>query len=283
MPRSLRSTITVISEPRSCGEPVVSFANVALRRGERRILDRITFDLRAGEFVGVIGGNGAGKSTLLRLALGLLAPTSGTVRVFGHDPRRMRRGLGYVPQRIELDPDLPLRARDYVALGVDGERWGLPLPRRERTARVAQTLRAVDAAALADQPVGRLSGGEQQRLAIAQAIVGRPALLLLDEPLANLDLRSALEIVSLVSRLGREREMTVMLVAHDVNPLLRAMDRVLYLADGRAAIGTVDEVVNENVLSRLYDQPVDVVRVRGRIIVVAGEGVDAGHGHPPRT
>ena len=262
--------------------PAVAFAGVTLRRGERRILERVSFAIAAAEFIGVIGANGAGKSTLLELTLGLLAPTSGTITVFGHDPRRKRGGVGYVPQRIDLDPDLPLRARDYVALGVDGERYGLPLPRRARTARVDEALRAVDAAALAERPVGRLSGGERQRLAIAQAIAGNPALLLLDEPLANLDLRSAVEVVALVSRLGRERAMTVMLVAHDVNPLLRAMDRVLYLADGRAAIGTVDEIVNENVLSRLYDQPVDVLRVRGRIVVVAGEGVDTGHGTGPQ-
>ena len=251
--------------------PAISFANVTFKRPPRTILRRIAFAIDPGEFVAIIGGNGAGKSTLLRLALGLLAPTEGEIHIFGVPPRAARGAIGYVPQRIELDPDMPLRARDFVALGVDGARFGFPFPNRERRARVDSALADVDAAALADSPIGRLSGGEQQRLAIAQAIVGRPRLLLLDEPLANLDLRAAAEIVALVARLGRENAMTVALVAHDINPLLSAMDRVLYLVDGRAAIGTVDEIVNEDTLSRLYDRPVDVLRVRGRIIVVAGE------------
>ena len=254
-------------------EAAVAFANVTFRRGERRILNRVTFALQPGEFVGIIGGNGAGKSTLLQLTLGLLVPTDGDIRVFGAAPRSARGLLGYVPQRIELDPDLPLRARDFVALGVDGAQFGLPLPSAARRARVEETLADVGASLFADEPVGRLSGGEQQRLAIAQAIAGRPKLLLLDEPLANLDIDGAAGIVELVARLGRERGITVMLVAHDVNPLVRAMDRILYLADGRAAIGTVAEIVNEDTLSRLYDRPVDVLRVRGRVIVVAGDEI----------
>jgi zinc/manganese transport system ATP-binding protein len=252
-------------------EPAVAFANVAFDRGERRILNRVSFTVAPGEFIGIIGGNGAGKSTLLHLMLGILAPTEGEVRVFGAAPGTTHGAIGYVPQRIELDPDLPLRASDFVGLGIDGARFGLPFPSAGKRARVDEVLAEVDVTSLAGKPVGRLSGGEQQRLAIAQAIVGRPKLLLLDEPLANLDLRSAAEVVALVARLGRERGMTVLLVAHDVNPIVRVMDRVLYLAGGRAALGKVDEIVNEDTLSRLYDRPVDVLRVRGRIIVVAGD------------
>jgi len=252
--------------------PAITFTKVTFERPQRTILRRVSFAVEPGEFVAIIGGNGAGKSTLLRLALGLLEPSEGEIRIFGAPPHTARRAIGYVPQRIELDPDLPLRARDFVGLGVDGARFGLPLPSRSRRVRVDAALADVAALELANASVGRLSGGEQQRLAIAQAIVGRPRLLLLDEPLANLDLRAAAEIVALVARLGRELAMTVMLVAHDINPLLSALDRVLYLVDGRAAIGPVDGVVNEDTLSRLYDRPVDVLRVRGRIIVVAGDG-----------
>ena len=254
-------------------EPAVAFENVSFRRGDRLVLGRVSFAIAAGEFVGVIGGNGAGKSTLLQLALGLLVPSAGEIRVFGRPPRALRGALGYVPQRIELDPDLPLRARDFVSLGVDGARFGVPLPSAARRSRVDETLAEVGALAFADEPVGRLSGGEQQRLAIAQAIAGNPRLLLLDEPLANLDIDGSAEIVELVARLARERGLTVLLVAHDVNPLVRAMDRILYLADGRAAIGTVAEIVTEDTLSRLYDRPVDVLRVRGRVIVVAGDEI----------
>jgi zinc/manganese transport system ATP-binding protein len=251
--------------------PAIVFENVALDRGRHRVLNRVSFEIERGEFIGIIGGNGAGKSTLLELIIGTLVPSSGRIRVFGEPPQNARGSIGYVPQRIELDPDLPLRARDFVGLGFDGAHFGLPLPNPNRKAKVEEALADVGALQLADQPVGRLSGGEQQRLAIAQAIVGRPKLLLLDEPLANLDLRSSAEIAALVARLGRERGMTVLLVAHDVNPLLRVMDRVLYLAGGRAALGKVDEIINEDTLSRLYDQPVDVLRVRGRVVVVAGD------------
>jgi len=256
--------------PTGNAQAAVAFCEVSFRRGAHEILDGVTFAIAPGEFIGIIGGNGAGKSTLLQLTLGLLAPSGGTVQIFGDEPRRKHRPIGYVPQRLEFDRDFPLRARDFVALGVDGERFGLPLPSRARTQRVDAALHDVGALALANKPVGRLSGGEQQRLAIAQAVVGRPGLLLLDEPLANLDLGSSVDIVALVGGIARERGMTVLLVAHDVNPLVRAIDRVLYLANGHAALGTVDQIINEDVLSRLYDRPVDVLRVRGRIIVVAG-------------
>ncbi len=255
------------------GETAVRFAGVGFDRGPRAILDRLSFAIEPGEFVGVIGGNGAGKTTLLQLTLGLLAPTRGTIALFGKPPRAARGLVGYVPQRIELDPDVPLRARDFVALGVDGQRWGLALPSRTRDARVDAVLAAVGATRYANAPLGRLSGGEQQRLAIAQAVVGDPKLLMLDEPLANLDLRGAAEVTALVAELARDRRIAVMLVAHDVNPLLRYLDRVLYLARGRAAIGPVDQIVTEATLSRLYDQPVDVLHVRGRIVVVAADGM----------
>jgi zinc/manganese transport system ATP-binding protein len=245
--------------------------HVAIALGGRPVLRDVTAELRPGEFVGLIGSNGAGKTTLLRVILGLLRADSGRVEVLGRAVSRGNRAVGYVPQRAHIDPDTPLRGRDLVALGLDGDRWGLPLPGGRRKARVDDALRAVEALSYADAPVGRLSGGEQQRLLIAQALLTNPRLLLLDEPLSNLDLRSAGEVVRLVARIGRERGVAVLLVAHDMNPLLAVMDRVLYLAEGRAAIGPVDEVVRADVLSRLYGYHVDVLRVHGRIVVVAGE------------
>jgi zinc/manganese transport system ATP-binding protein len=246
---------------------------VALRLAGRPVLREVSLEVRAGEFVGIIGANGAGKTTLLRLILGLLRPDSGTVRVLGRPLRRGNPAVGYVPQKHQLDPETPLRGRDLVALGIDGQRWGIPLPSRARRARIDEALHAVDALSYADAPVGRLSGGEQQRLLIAQALLSDPRILLLDEPLSHLDLRAANEVVRLVARIGRERDVAVLLVAHDINPLLGAMDRVLYLAEGRAAVGTVDEVVRGEVLSALYGYPVDVLTVRGRILVVGGSEV----------
>ncbi len=252
------------------GPAVLMLDHVAISLGGRPVLRDVTADIRAGEFVGLIGANGAGKTTLLRVILGLLRAADGRVEVLGRTVRHGNRAVGYVPQKAQLDPDTPLRGRDLVGLGLDGERWGVPLPGRRRKERIDEALRQVDALSYADAPVGRLSGGEQQRLLIAQALLTSPQILLLDEPLSNLDLRSAGEVVQLVARISRERGVAVLLVAHDINPLLGAMDRVLYLAAGRSAIGTVDEVVRGDVLSSLYGYPVEVLRARGRVIVVAG-------------
>jgi zinc/manganese transport system ATP-binding protein len=243
--------------------------NVCVQLAGRRILDAITFELRPGELTGLIGSNGAGKTTLFRVILGLQAGASGSVEV-GSDGGR--QAIGYVPQKFLLDPDMPLRGRDLVGLGIDGHRFGLPKPSRSRRDRVEEMLEAVDAKEFADARVGQLSGGEQQRILIAHALVSRPALLLLDEPLANLDLRSAKEVVTLLSRIAREQRVSVLISAHEMNPLLPVMDRIVYLADGRAVSGTAQEVVRTDVLSQLYRHHVDVLKIHGRVIVVAGEG-----------
>jgi zinc/manganese transport system ATP-binding protein len=245
---------------------------VTVRLGGRTVLDDVSFSIRAGEFTGLIGSNGAGKTTLFRVILGLQTPVSGTVRVGGG--RRSRSDLGYVPQKFLLDPDMPLRGRDLIALGLDGQRLGIPLRSRERRGRVQEMIDAVDANAFADERVGRLSGGEQQRILIAHALISRPQLLLLDEPLANLDLKSAQEVVSLLSRIASDQRVAVLISAHEMNPLLPVMDRIVYLAAGRAASGTAEEVVRSDVLSDLYGHHVDVLRVHGRVLVVAGAGHD---------
>jgi zinc/manganese transport system ATP-binding protein len=242
------------------------------------VLRGIDFAIAPGQFTGLIGSNGAGKTTLLRAILGLQGrdhTTSGQILVDG--AARTRRGagaIGYVPQRLAVDPDVPLRARDLVALGIDGHRLGFGRPSATRRARVDAMLAAVGATVFADARVGELSGGEQQRVLIAHALVSDPALLLLDEPLANLDLRSANEIVTLVARLARERELAVLISAHEINPLLPVMDQIVYLAQGRAVHGTVDEVVRGDVLTRLYGHHVDVLHVHGRVLVVAAVGAD---------
>ena len=259
---------------------------VTVRLGGRTVLDDVSFEIGAGEFTGLIGANGAGKTTLFRVILGLQPPASGSVRVGGG--RRSGRDVGYVPQKFLLDPDMPLRGRDLIALGLDGQRLGIPLPSRTRRARVQEMIDAVDAGAFADERVGRLSGGEQQRILIAHALISRPQLLLLDEPLANLDLRSAQEVVGLLSRIATEQRVAVLISAHEMNPLLPAIDRIVYLAAGHAASGTAEQVVRSDVLSRLYGHHVDVLRVHGRVLVVAGTGhdehvplEDAGDGSAP--
>jgi zinc/manganese transport system ATP-binding protein len=258
-------------QPGTEGKPgeLLDVQDVSLWLSGRKILDDVSFALRPGEFTALIGSNGAGKTTLLRVILGLQAPSAGTVRVAGQP--RTRRGslIGYVPQKILLDPDMPLRARDLVGLGLDGQRLGLPLPSARRRHQVDEMLHAVGADQFGDTRVGRLSGGEQQRVLIAHALISRPRLLLLDEPLANLDIASEQDVVELLGRVAREQQIAVLISAHDMNPLLPFMDRIVYMAAGRAASGTTAEVVRPEVLSELYGQHVDVIRVHGRILVVA--------------
>jgi zinc/manganese transport system ATP-binding protein len=257
--------------------PVLDVSGVGVSLSGRRILHDVAFTVAPGEFVGLIGSNGAGKTTLLRVILELQHATSGTVLFDGKHPGRGAGVIGYLPQKVALDPDLPLRARDVVALGLDGQKLGIPLPSARRRRLVDEVLAAVDAFEFADTRVGLLSGGQQQRVLIAHALISRPRLLLLDEPLANLDIRSAQEIVDLLARVSRERGVAVLLSAHDLNPLLPVMDRIVYLADGRAVSGTTDEVVQSDVLTKLYGRRVDVLRVEGRVLVVAGP--DDAHGH----
>ncbi|HMK64053.1 MAG TPA: metal ABC transporter ATP-binding protein [Acidimicrobiales bacterium] len=251
--------------------------------GGRQILRDVSFSIGPGELNGLIGPNGAGKTTLLRVILGLQAADNGRVVLPGDGDHAHHHAVGYVPQKVLLDPDMPLRARDVVALGLDGNRLGLPLAHRRRRLAVDEMLAAVGASHLADARVGLLSGGEQQRVLIAHALVSRPPLLLLDEPLANLDLRAGQEVVELLAKITRHQHVSVLISAHDMNPLLPVMDRIVYIAGGRVASGTTDEVVRSEVLSALYGQHVDVLKVHGRFIVVTGQPDRAepgdGHGH----
>lgn len=252
-------------------EAVIELEHVHMQFGSRIILQDMNLAVQQGEFIAVLGPNGAGKSTLLKLLLGLLKPNDGVLRVLGQTPRRGRREIGYAPQHRVLEADLALRARDVVGFGLDGNRWGTGFPSARRRAIVDQALEEVNALPFADAPLGQLSGGEQQRLLIAQALLSNPRLLLLDEPLANLDIAHEQEIVALVAKICRSRGVTALLVAHDVNPLLPVLDRVLYLANGQSAIGTPEQVITGGTLSKLYNSPVEVVQALGRLFVVGAE------------
>ncbi len=252
-------------------DPVIDLEHVRIQFGRRIILEDMSLSVNQGEFVVVLGPNGAGKSTLLKLLLGLLKPSAGVVRVLGHPPRRGNNAIGYTPQHRTLEADLALRARDVVGFGLDGNRWGTGFPSSRRDAIIDKALLEVDAFDLANAPVGQLSGGEQQRLLIAQALLTDPRLLLLDEPLANLDINHEQEIVELVSRVCRARNVAVMLVTHDINPLLPVVDRVLYMANGHIAIGSPDEVITSAKLTELYGSPVEVVQALGRVFVIGAE------------
>jgi zinc/manganese transport system ATP-binding protein len=261
--------------------PSVEARGLAAGYGGRAVWSAATFEIAMGEFVAVLGPNGSGKSTLLRVLLGLVPPIAGEVFTLGHKPHRGDPAIGYVPQRRTLGAELALRGRDLVGLGIDGHRWGIGLPgagARARAAAVDDAITAVEAERYAHRPLGELSGGELQRLLLAQALIGGPDLLLLDEPLASLDVRNQFAVSQLVARLSRDRGFSTVLVTHDVNPLLPMIDRVLYVAAGRVLCGTPEEVITTDALSQLYGTAVEVLQdSRGRLFVV---GLDEEVAHP---
>ena len=266
---------------------VIELDHATLSIGGRGILVDTSFAIEQGEFIGVLGPNGAGKTTLMRAILGLLPPTMGDVRVFGRAPQRGNPAIGYLPQVRTVLPDLRIRGLDFIASSVHGERWGVPSLGRAERIKINATLREVDALVLAERLLSEMSGGERQRLMLAQALLGEPRLLLLDEPLISLDYRYQEAVIDLVRRFARDRNITVLFSAHELNQLIGAIDRVLYLGNGHAALGTVEEVVTASVLSRLYGAEIDVVRADGHIFVLSrGRDVeradhlhDDGRGH----
>jgi zinc/manganese transport system ATP-binding protein len=250
----------------------VELENLTLTRGRRTVLSKLSARIGEGEFIGVFGPNGAGKTTLLHAILGLLAPAEGEIRIFGKPPGKGTALAGYLPQKRSAIGDLRLRGWDLVASAYEGHRWGPPLLGSRGRREVAWALATVEAMELAERPLAELSGGELQRILLAQALLGKPKLLLLDEPLISLDPRYQQAVVELIKRVQSALGITVLLTAHELNPLLGFMDRVLYLGHGRAALGTTEEVITSEVLSRLYDAPIEVLRLNGRIVVVAAHG-----------
>jgi zinc/manganese transport system ATP-binding protein len=272
---------------RSPADPAaVRFDQAAVRLGGRTIWSDVTLRAAPGEFVAVLGPNGVGKSTLVKAALGLLPLSAGSASVLGRPPGHSGADIGYLPQRRTFDPGLRVRGVDIVRLGSDGERWGLPVPglarvspsRREASARVEEVIELVGATSYAGRPIGQVSGGEQQRLLIAQALVRRPRLLVLDEPLDSLDLPNQAGVAALVARVCRDQGVTVLLVAHDVNPIQPYIDQVVYIAQGGAVSGTPDEVITSATLSALYDTPIEVLHTSdGRLVVVGQPEAPAHH------
>lgn len=262
-------------------DPVLSLRGAALTLGGRSLWRDLDLDVEAGEFVAVLGANGSGKTSLLRAVLGQHPLTEGTGTFLGQPLRHGDRRIGYIPQQRRADDGVALRGRDLIALGVDGHRWGTGLPTAARRRRIDALLDSVGAAHFGRVPVASLSGGEQQRLRVGQSLAGDPVLLLCDEPLSSLDLKSQRTVGDLIDAQRRERGFGVIFVTHDVNPILSMVDRVLYLAGGRFRIGTPDEVLTSDVLSDLYQSPVDVIRARDRIIIVGAP--DGPHERGPHS
>ncbi|SEA13482.1 ABC transporter ATP-binding protein [Paraburkholderia sartisoli] len=251
--------------------PVLELDRVTLEMGGRAILSDASLVVNQNEFIGVLGPNGAGKTTLMRAVLGLVPAASGAIRVLGETVERGNPSIGYMPQTRSALAGRRVRGRDFVAMAADGHRWGLPHHNAQARKEVDRVLELVGARELAMRPLSELSGGERQRLLLAQCLLGNPRLLLLDEPLISLDPHHQKSVVELVRRVQQELGITVLFSAHELNPLLHALDRVLYLGSGVAALGTVDEVITKPVLSRLYGSTIDVMRVHGRIFVMSGD------------
>ncbi len=249
----------------------VELEHVSVSLGGRAVLSDVSLKLEDGAFIGVLGPNGSGKTTLMRAILGLVRPDGGSVRVLGQPARRGNPAAGYMPQQRHSVGSLRLSGRDFVSSAVNGHKWGLPGARAADRKEIDWALATVGATDLARRPLGETSGGERQRLLLAQCLLGRPRLLLLDEPLLNLDPHHQRAVVELVRRLQKELAITVLFSAHEINPLRGALDKVLYLGGGRAARGGVDEVITGPVLSRLYGSEIEVVRIGGRIFVMSGE------------
>lgn len=288
---------TVLATDGTRGSPppsAIVATGAAIRLGGRMVWSDVDLDVATGEFVAILGPNGVGKSTLVKAILGLLPLSQGRLDVLGHPPGQAAAHIGYLPQRRSFDPGLRVRGIDVVRLGLDGDRWGMPLPAwarfssrsRRAAARVEEVIDLVSATGYANRPVGQLSGGEQQRLLVAQALVRRPRLLILDEPLDSLDLPNQAGVTALIARISAESNVTVLMVAHDVNPMLSYLDRVIYLGAGGAVSGSPAEVITSATLTRLYDTPIEVVRTSdGRLVVVGAPEAPALHtdrhtGHP---
>lgn len=274
MMTDLLPTTSDVSSPAALS-PVIQVENAAVALGGRTIWQEVQLSVQPGEFLAILGPNGAGKSTLLKAILGLIPLSQGRIFVLGRPAQRGNAAIGYVPQRRHFEADVRVRGRSIVRLGLDGRNWGLPLPfiqrskARQAARRVQESIDLVGARPYADRPIGELSGGEQQRLLIAQALVTRPRILALDEPLDSLDLRNQQGVAGVIRHISRETDAAVLLVAHDINPILPAIDRVVYIAHGQVAVGTPEEVITTETLSRLYNTPIEVLRASdGRIVVV---------------
>jgi len=269
-------------------EPVVQLSAAAAQVGGNTIWSGVDITVQHGEFVAILGPNGSGKSTLLKVLLGLQPVAAGAVQILGAAPGRHNRDIGYLPQRRAFDADVRIRGLDIVRLGLDGDRWGTPVPLlsrllrpaayRARQEQIARVIDLVGASGYAHRPIGQCSGGEQQRLLIAQALIRRPRLLVLDEPLDSLDVPSQAGISALIQRVCREQGVAVLLVAHDVNPILSYLDKVVYVAGGTAVAGRPADVITADTLTRLYRTPIDVLHDRtGRLVVVGQRDVPAEH------
>lgn len=261
-------------KPSDSNSPLVVASGLSASYKDKPVWTDANFSVESGEFIAILGPNGSGKTTLFRLLLGLIEPSAGDLQLFGDKPKRGNARIGYIPQRRPIDSEMNIEAAELVRLGQYGAHWGLMGQQKllESEEAAMKALKAVGASDLAHRPLGGLSGGELQRIFLAQALTNKPELLLLDEPLANLDINREAQLVKLISQIVRESHVTALLIAHDLNPLLPVLDRVIYIANGKVASGDPKEVITSEVLSELYGAPIEVLRdSKGRVAVLGVE------------
>lgn len=259
---------------------IIKAKNLSASYKDRSIWTNANFEVNQAEYVGILGPNGAGKTTLIKILLGLILPESGSIKLFGLKPSKGNPRIGYVPQRRPIDSDMNIAAIELVKLGISGNKWGIhSFKQSENDEKQAlKALEDVDAAELAHKPLGTLSGGEQQRVFLAQALVGKPDLLLLDEPLANLDIKHEVNLVQLIDKVVRTQNVSVLLIAHDLNPLLPVLDKIIYVANGHLSSGSPTEIISSKALSNLYGTPIEVLRdSKGRVAILGTE--ESAHPH----
>lgn len=249
---------------------VIKFSGVSISRGSHEVLRNVDLQISSNAFIGVLGSNGAGKTTLFQAILGLIKPASGQISVFNRPVKRGNLNIGYLPQARSLPNHIRLEVREFLKSSWDGEKWGFLSASRSVELPIFAALKLVDAQDMMHRPISELSGGERQRILIAQCLMRQPELLILDEPLISLDPSKAQDIIHLIRDIQKSLGITVLLSAHELNPLLGSLDKVLYMGKGIAVLGSVEDVINNSTLSKLYDTKIEVIHVNGRIFVMAG-------------
>lgn len=249
-------------------DTVIKIENAVVSYREDVALRGVSIDIYPGEFVGVIGPNGAGKTTLLTIVNGLGKLVSGRVTVLGNpvsagNAHSLRKKVGYVAQLENIDPRMPMHVREVAMIGRYGVLGLFKRPSRDDWKVVDEMLELVGMSHLANRPIGHLSGGEQQRVAIARCLAQEPELFLLDEPTASLDWKAQTEILDLVKQIHDTRKLTTLFVTHDLDAMPHTCDRVVLMKDGMiVGDGSPEEMISTEKISELFGITASVIKER---------------------
>lgn len=245
---------------------VIECQNLDIRLGAHLILSGLNFQIKENQFIGIFGPNGSGKTTFMKALLGIIPYANGQVVVLGKTPQKARKQIGYIPQNRDMEL-FRLKGRDFIATSIHGHKLGLPFLTKKDLYHIDSVLDLVHARDLAFIPLCEMSGGQRQRLLLAQALLGNPQLIIMDEPFSNLDPKWVKIILSLIKDLQEQRKLTVLLSTHDLNPLIKVMDKVICIGNHQAILGEVDQVITSDILTGLYGFPIDVIKTDQHLFV----------------